>query len=171
MIQFETAFFMLYLLCCIAFVFLYISLYVNRHFSFKKIEFTQKFIDSNRAMTAEIDKILFNIELVIHTYESGNFYGNENHEQKLMDELHDYATQLFSILKYFNNIASGVDKNIFDENVVRVNYEHDMRACYKRLRLARRGRDYNDETFLPLEFLLKKWDSKNPAKLKWKVGI
>lgn len=125
---------------------------------FKRIEFTQHVIEQNKEvkkMTAKIFTVYETIRL------NPEFkFSEDNKYTMTIDEI-------YSLVNFFNTLAYGIDRGIYDENLIRVNFEQDIKLFYQFSRPYFRNfiSSDSDEMLLRIEYLIREWD-KNKRKKK-----
>lgn len=141
------------------FIFLNILVTKQKRVKFQKREFTQRHIDQNKEIPILISKMIKNEILTRHP---SFFQKNALSDVESMSD-----DELYRIFRFFNSLADGIDSGIYDEILLRTNYEEDIKIFYRYsgpfLRKLRAVVD-SDEMILPIEFLLKNWETKNKKK-------
>ncbi|MDI6678828.1 MULTISPECIES: DUF4760 domain-containing protein [Bacillus cereus group] len=138
--------------------------YLKRHSNFKRIEFTQRIIEQNKDVPKMVSKIIANHAKKIY---SDNL---EEYKSSLMRDREEmFIEETYILLNFFNTLADGIGRGVYDEDLIRINFEQDIKLFYRfsgpYLRTLRFSADF-DEMFLPIEFLIKEWDNKKPKKKK-----
>lgn len=152
----------------IAIGFLFLVTYLRRHSNFKRKEFTQRIIEQNKEVKETASKII--------TYHATSL----NPDIIWPEEEHEYSTELkidrdidpmfiediYSLVNFFNTLANGIDRGVYDEDLIRINFEQDIRLFYQYLRPYFRSLRFSnaDGMFLRIEFLLKEWDNEKVKK-------
>ena len=132
MIQLAIAVFTTVLLLCIFVMLTYGRLFIQDYKRNKTLRFTQ---EETKQIRIEID----------------------NFRRK---EARVYQVEIHSLISHFNEIAVGINKELYDETYVRMVLGHEMMGFYREYRKdATDYVFYDEDAFLPLELLLKRWDS------------
>lgn len=144
---------------------------MKRHMRLKKTEFTQRIIEQNKDVTKMMSRIVTNharrsffegtdYEHEVFVYDIDSFTDPKEEWDK--DE--KYIEETYILMAFFKTLAEGIDRGIYDEGLIRINFEHDMRLFYRYsgpfTRTLRMSSDSDDilDMLLPIEFLLKNWE-------------
>jgi hypothetical protein len=145
-----------YALIGIAFAFGFITSYLKRTMRFRKTEFTQRVIEQNKEGLKLASKLMAK-----QAYSQENPFSDK---EDLVNELEFQET--ITLLKFYNTLADGIDRGIYDEDLIRVNFEQEIKFFYgysgpylRKLRFF-----VDDEMFLPIEFLIREWRTKKKKK-------
>lgn len=146
---------------------LLIPKHIRRQNDLKRLEFTQRVIEQNKEVKKMTAKIFAVNETIKHNSEYLEYL--EYHEK--FSEKNHYTMpndEIYSLLNFFNTLAYGIDRGIYDENLIRVNYEQDIKLFYQFSRPYFRNfiSSHTDEMFLRIEYLIREW---NGNKIKKKV--
>lgn len=133
------------LIYILMFIILIASRYLKAYTKNKRLIFTQEAITQKRK---EID---IAIEKLDTSFE-GNRFLNETSGQ--------VEATIIRILSIYNEFAIGINEGIYDELYVKMTLGYDMIDFYKRYGYGINHAIENPlSRFLPLELLLKRWDS------------
>lgn len=152
--------------------------YLKRYSDFKKIELTQRVIEQNKEVPKMVSKIFANHAIMHHTnmtkydietdvnsdmkrYDIDNNRSLEEYNSISrwdIDEM--YMEDIYFLFNFFSTLADGIDRGIYDEDLIRANFEQDIKLLYRNLQPYVRSLRFaanSDELFLPIEFLLREW--------------
>lgn len=131
---------------------LYILLSVQRYFrsvnNNRILKFTQEEVKDKKKEIGYLRKNTPNLEIsnsVIGIY--WDFEGND--QQKC----------LYEIFNLYNELAVGINEGLYNELYVKMVLGNEMMSFYKKYGSNLVSSIENDTLFMPLELLLKKWDS------------
>jgi hypothetical protein len=100
-----------------------------------------------------------------YTQEKYSLVWDSEEDEDFFEEA--YFEEAYILLRFFNTLADGIDRGVYDKPLIRINFEQDINLFYRHsgpyLRKLRFFAD-SDELFLPIEFLIKDWDSKKKKK-------
>ncbi|MEK4406670.1 DUF4760 domain-containing protein [Sporosarcina sp. FSL K6-6792] len=139
--------------------------YLKRNSNFKRTEFTQRIIEQHKDVPKMMSKIITN-RAKRNQLAHGRTVEENNYDLMLETE-EDFMDETLILLNIFNTLANGIDRGVYDEDLIRINFEQDIKLFYRYsgpyLRTLRFSSD-SDEMFLPIEFLIKEWGNKKPKK-------
>jgi hypothetical protein len=149
-----------YGLFIIALAALRISKTYNSSVNFKKVEFTQEIINSKK-------DTIWGLKMWSEMINKNSYFEYVDDSVKVsyidMYDRNKQVSDIYQILNYFSSLADGINKNIYDDNVVRINHENDMRIIIKNLRLFMRKNNLSldiEDNMLKIEFLLRRWEER-----------
>ncbi|WP_404404697.1 hypothetical protein [Jeotgalibacillus malaysiensis] len=141
--------------------------HLKRQQNFKRIEFTQRIIEQNQEVKKTASKLISslagnnNIEFwkVENETNSSHFKTYDNGNENLIADI-------YSLANFYNTLADGIYLQIYDEDLIRINFEQDIKSFYHYSRPLFRYTFFSDsdQMLLRIEFLILEWDKKAQKK-------
>lgn len=123
----------------------------------KRKEFTQRIIDQHNNIPIAITAIFS------HRVKSRNMNFPKIDARENKDYSDQFITEVYMLLRFFNMLAEGIARKVYDEDLIRINYEQDIKLFYNYVRPNfPELNDFieADERFIQIEFLLRDWKHK-----------
>lgn len=152
----------------IAIGFLILLAYLRRHSNFKKTEFTQRIIEQNKEAKITASKLIsyHAIRFPSDIVRTGTQQEYLSEWESDIDADSMLLEDVYFLVNFFNTLADGIDRGIYDEDLIRINFEQDIKLFYRYTRPYLRNLRFSDadRMFLRIEFLLREWDNKKQKK-------
>lgn len=131
-------------------VFINIKHFILMYIKNKRLKFTQNDLKEKRK---EIIKTIDEINLIEKT-------------NRIPWRDSDLRYKIINVFSIYNELAFGINEELYDEMYVKMTLGYDMMDFYKRyysLIVEKLDFENSSSRFMPLELLLKKWDSNDTS--------